>query len=43
MSRVRDYVKDIYRRAGVSGYEKQVRKLAKANGGKLPAKRSDEL
>ncbi|MEF8734079.1 MAG: hypothetical protein V5B40_19835 [Candidatus Accumulibacter meliphilus] len=29
---VRDYVKDIYRRAGVNGYEKLVSKLANASG-----------
>ncbi|MEF8721006.1 MAG: helix-turn-helix transcriptional regulator [Candidatus Accumulibacter necessarius] len=35
---VRDYVKDIYRRAGVNGYEKLVSKLANANGASPSAK-----
>ena len=29
---VRDYVKDIYRRAGVNGYEKLVSRLSNGNG-----------
>ena len=35
---VRDYVQDIYRRAGVNGYEKLVSKLANANGASPSAK-----